>query len=89
MRFQGSVINEQGVTFGIVVVQFNMLESYNRNKADELIVQCQTSVFPGIPVVLMAQDNRGIPKYYGRKDIVDFLASIDYTRIPWKEYSVS
>jgi len=55
----------------------------NREKAQE---SC-SSLFPGMPVVLMAQDSRGKPKYWGRKDIVNFLANIHMSQIPWKEYT--
>lgn len=39
-------------------------------------------------MVLMAQDYSGRPKYYGRDDIVRFLASILMEAIPWKEYTI-
>lgn len=42
-----------------------------------------------MPIALMAQNARGIPTYYGRKDIVNFLARIDMRRIPWKRYTFS
>jgi hypothetical protein len=48
-----------------------------------------SGVFPGMPVVLMAQDSRGTPTYYGRRDIVRFLGDISMSRIPWKWYTVS
>jgi len=35
----------------------------------------------------MTQNSRGVPTYCGRKDIVDFLANIDFRRIPWKKYT--
>ena len=47
------------------------------------------SVFPGVPIVLMAQNSRGTPTYQGRTDIVNFLAKVHISQIPWKEYSYS
>jgi len=35
----------------------------------------------------MGQDSSGVPTYYGRKDIVAFLANIDMGRIPWQTYT--
>ena len=34
----------------------------------------------------MAQDLRGIPTYYGRKDISKFMATVPISAILWKEY---
>jgi hypothetical protein len=39
-----------------------------------------------MPIILMAQDPFGVPTYYGRKDIVAFLANLDVSQIPWQEY---
>jgi hypothetical protein len=86
MTFEGAVVKEQGVTFGIVIVKESAIR--DSSTAQDLIAQFQPII--GVaPVVLMAQDSRGTPKYYGRKDIVDFLARIDFRRIPWKKYTYS
>ena len=86
MRFQGAVIKEQGVTFAIVIVKKQVLGQ--PHEADKIIAAFQNTVFPGIPVVLMAQDYQGRPEYYGRKDIVRFLANVPLEAILWKEYFV-
>jgi hypothetical protein len=86
MKFQGAVVKEQGVTFAVVVVEKYVLSM--RSKAQEA-AQSFSRVFPGVPVILMAQDSRGVPTYRGRRDIVRFLANIDFRRLPWKEYTVS
>ena len=51
--------------------------------------QFGTQVFGLIPIVLMAQNSRGVPTYYGRTDIVNFLRKVHPSRIPWKEYTVA
>ena len=86
MKIQGAVIKEQGVTFAIVVVKKRVVD--NRISADEAISDF-SPLFPGLPLILAAQDHRGRFTYYGRRDITKFLASIDARRIPWKEYTVS
>jgi len=85
MTFDGAIIREQGVTFGIAVVKSHVL---NTTEVNESILTFQR-ILGVAPVVLMAQDSRGVPTYYGRKDIVNFLASIDMSRIPWKTYTYS
>lgn len=86
MTFQGAVIKEQGITFAIVIVKKSIVD--NRSEADRAIVTFQP-YFPGIPVILMAQDYRGVPTFYGRKDIAKFLASVPIQAIPWKEYTIN
>ena len=58
MKFQGAVVKEQGVTFAVVVVKKYVLSV--RSKAQE-VAQSFSRVFPGVPVILMAQDSRGVP----------------------------
>jgi len=85
MTFQGAVIKEQGVTFGIVIVKSYVLNSES-DKA-----QMQTfgrRAFGNIPIILMTQNSSGRPTYYGRKDIVNFLAGIFIEQIPWKQYTI-
>ena len=84
MKLQGAVVKEQGVTFTIVTVkQFVIQSQIEFQKA----VTMFSNYFPGMPVILVAQDSRGIPTYRGRKDIVIFLANIHVSQIPWKEYT--
>lgn len=85
MTVQGAVIREQGVTFAVVIVKQHVIDS--PTEAGQAIAAFQP-VFPGLPVVLMAQDYRGTPTYYGRQDIARFLAGVPLEAIPWKRYTV-
>ena len=85
MKFQGAVIKEQGVTFAVVIVRKSVID--NKFEADRARVNFQP-LFPGTPVVLMAQDHQGRPTYYGRQDISRFLANVPLSVIPWREYTV-
>jgi hypothetical protein len=86
MTFDGAIVKEQGITFAIVVVKPHVLNnSHTANEARTSFSQ----YFPGMPLILMAQNSKGVPTYQGRKDIVKFLANIDHRRIPWKKYSIS
>jgi len=86
MIFQGSVIREQGVTFAVVIVKKHVLNSTSEANAT---IRSFAPVFGYIPVVLMAQDGRGVPTWYGRPDIVRFLRNVPLSAIPWKEYSLN
>lgn len=86
MRVQGAVIREQGQTFAVVIVKPHVVR--NSALAKQMIASF-TPVFGNVPVILMAQNNRGIPTYYGRQDIARFLASVPLRAIPWKEYTIN
>ncbi len=84
--FDGAVVREQGVTFAIVVVRRGLLSQHSSN-IEEVRSSFQP-YFPGIPVILMEQDSSGRPRYHGHRNIVNFLASIDFRRIPWQKYAL-
>jgi hypothetical protein len=86
MKIQGAVIKEQGVKFAIVVVKKHIVDC--KNEADKA-VQSFSRFFPGMNIMLAAQDYNGRFTYYGRQDISKFLASIKPSQIPWKEYTFS
>lgn len=85
MRIQGAIIKEQGQTFAVVVVKPSVLRS--QTTVAETIESFMPA-FGGVPIVLMAQDGRGRPTYYGRRDIAQFMSKVPIHRVPWKEYSI-
>jgi hypothetical protein len=86
MRFDGAVIEERGVTFGVAVVKPHVLNSVE-DREDALAGF--SAAFGGIPTVLAAQDATGTPTYFGRTDLVDFMASVPFEAIPWAEYELN
>ena len=87
MTFDGALIKEQGVTFAIVVVKPSALQG--TSNSIEATRDSFKPYFPNVPIILMAQNSRGVPTYHGRTDIVKFLANIDPRRIPWERYTVN
>ncbi|MFN0290123.1 hypothetical protein [Pedobacter helvus] len=86
MQVEGAVVKEQGVTFAIVVVKSHVL---NTSGQCEDARSSFRSIFPGVPIILMAQNNQGTPTYQGRRDIVQFLSRIHVSQIPWKRYTIN
>jgi predicted aldo/keto reductase-like oxidoreductase len=80
------VIAVQGVTFAIVVMKIRVVES--QEQTDDAL-KLLRSVFPGIPTVIMAPDDRGEPKYQGPQELIDLLGTINTSKIPWKMYNVN
>jgi predicted GIY-YIG superfamily endonuclease len=86
MRFQGSVLKEQGVTFGVVVVKKHVVDV--PSQAREAIVGF-SSAFGGIPTVLVAQDSSGRAYWYGRTDIINYMRNVPLSAIPWNWYDLN
>jgi len=85
MVIEGALIREQGVEFAIVIVKPHVVQ--NRIEGSRAI--STFSEHFGVPVVLMAQNHRGVPTYYGRTDIVRFLANTPMRAIPWRRFTLS
>lgn len=81
----GAVIDQQGVKFAVAIVRQSLL---GQPGARDQAVAEFASLFEGLPTVLMAQDSRGVPTYYGRNDLVNFLASVPLEAIPWQRYTI-
>jgi hypothetical protein len=86
MKFQGAVIEEQGTTFAIAIVKRSVLDTPSRRAEAHRVF---ADLFNGLPVVLMAQDSRGSPTYWGRRDLSRFMANVPLDAVPWREYQVS
>lgn len=82
--FDGAVIREQGVVFGVVAGRRGISGSQRL-----ALIREASRLFGGIPVVAMDQDHTGVPTYYGRRDLVNYLASLPFGAIPWRRYTVS
>ena len=86
MTFEGAVIREQGVTFALVVVKNHLVQhSFSAKKAISAFQSC----FPGMPVVLVGQDARGLSTYFGRPNIARFMSNVPMSAVPWKRYTMT
>ena len=85
MKWQVALVREHGVDFAVVVVKQSVLSGLRSTK-DELVATFSLEF--SRPAVLMAQDLRGVPEYYGRRDIVNFLANIFPEQLPWREFTL-
>ncbi len=85
MNVDAALVRERGVTFVVVVVQKNVVHSPT-TRTDT--AAGFASYWPDVPVVLMAQDASGVPEYWGRDDIVRFLASVPIESLPWRTWTI-
>jgi hypothetical protein len=84
MKFHAAVIRDWGVKFAVVIVQPQLIRMpLEATKAQIAFAPA----FPGVPIVLMAQDSAGVPFFHGRKDLVALAHDIPFDAIQWQEYS--
>jgi len=81
-QFEGTVITEQGKTCAVVAVQPAVFQnSINAT----MVIKALLPAFKGMPVVLMALDDKGVPGYFGRADLIDFLENINIKEASWTQ----
>ena len=80
--FDGAVIREQGLTFGVVSVKPGVIANVSKRDA---AVRSAARAFGGIPTILLATSSG---RYYGRPDLVRFMARVPLRAIPWKRYTI-
>jgi len=85
MQFEAAVLNAEGTTFAVVIVKPDVIS--NPLDANSIIAAIE-KVLDGKPVVLMAQDSVGTPKYFGRGDITGFMESVPVDSIPWQRFTL-
>lgn len=86
MKLTAALIKEQGQTFAVCLVKASAVSTQSGRQDAMHAFQ---SHFPGRPIVLAAQDGNGRFTYYGRQDIINFLANLHPSQIPWREYTIS
>lgn len=79
-QFAGALIREQGVTFAVVSVRAGTIGVPSRRDA---AVAYASRAFGGVPSVLVEVAGGRV---FGRRDLVNFLKSVDVHRIPWRRY---
>jgi hypothetical protein len=84
MELVGSIVSEQGVTFAVVQVHSFMVETA-QDAQDAIFTY--GSLFPGMPVVVMAVGGASGPTYWGRSDLANYMAQVHPARIEWRRYS--
>ena len=84
MKGNVALVCEQGVRFAVVVVSPSLMSGLRCER--DGAVQVLSAQF-GAPAVLMVQDSRGTPIYYGRPDLVGLLEERCPEQLPWREFA--
>jgi hypothetical protein len=80
--WQVALVREQGVEFGVVVVQDHVIDS--PTERDNLLNWWTAEL--GRPVALLGGQRH---RSFGRRDIVDWLRNVHPSRLPWRQMTVN
>ena len=87
MTFTGALVNVRRMKFGLVQVEKQVVD--NPAEAERLALAFKP-LFPNLPVALISLDAEGFSTgQHGPADILDFLGSVDLTRVGWKKYNIN
>lgn len=81
-NWQVALVREQGVEFAVVCVEDSVVDDPTRR---EKVWRWWTRHL-GRPIALLGAQRH---QAYGRRDIADFVGSIDPARLPWRQMSVA
>ncbi len=83
-KLTAAIIREQGTTFAVAIMKDHVLNS--PSQADKQIQAIAHTL--GCPlVVLLGERNQKLRG--NRRDIVDFVANLHPSQIPWREYRLA
>jgi hypothetical protein len=85
MKFRGAYLEERGVHFAVISVEPETVQSESAQKE---AVKTYQRFFPEASIVLMVENENQPPTYYGRRDIVAFLNTLEETQIKWKMFTL-
>lgn len=75
-----------GVTFAVISVPPYAMTS---PMSAEHTMRCvKRKNFPQTPVVLVTWDDSGAARFYGRDDLVEFLAKNPETNVDWQQVTI-
>jgi hypothetical protein len=90
VQFEGAHLRERArqggwIDWWVVIVQRSVLSSETQCQDTRAALEQHLEQ----PVVLMAQDGRGVPTYWGRPDLVDYMAAHPLETIPWQRFTLN
>ena len=86
MKLRGAVVTHQGSRFALVEAGAELIDSQTESaEAFRFLAR----VFPGVPILLMATDSEGRPRYRGPAAIVSKAASLPISGLRWRDFEVN
>lgn len=82
-RFSGAYYVVGGIPFAVALVTPQAVSS---EKTIAETVQYFSRFFPQVPIVLARQMPNGQIRFWGREDLINYLAK-DPNPVPWRDYT--
>lgn len=80
---QAAAITIAGRRMVVVLVPLEVIQSSGEA---EMLADDLRPRFGGVDIVLMGQDDEGLPVYHGEAGLLGLLADVPIERMPWKAY---
>ena len=84
MKVQAAALGIAGRNFVVVLTSPDLLAAGEGDMAIDTL----QSGFGNVPVVLLAQQSDGSPRYYGDEELVTLLRGVPLEKMPFREYEV-
>lgn len=84
MQLEAALIDNSKVTFALIPVDYSIV--INPTAAKDVQTSF-TKYFPGLPIVLMSEDDFEMPTYFGRKDILKYLTDLSPSSITFEVFN--
>ena len=82
LKYLAGMTQKAGITFAVVQVNKNVLDIPGRAMDTMTALKPE---FPDMAIVLVARNNKGIPVFFGRPDIVNGLGEEALRDVEWSE----
>jgi hypothetical protein len=84
VQLEAAIIDNSKVTFALIPVEYSIL--INSTAAKD-VQASYAKYFPGLPIILMSEDDLTMPTYFGRKDILKYLTDLSPSSITFEVYN--
>jgi len=86
MTLRGTVVTHRGTRFALVEADAELIDSQAESVE---ALRFLARRFPGLPILLMATDASGRPRYRGPTELVRKAATLKISGLPWNEFDVN
>ena len=81
MKVQLALVETEGVPFALVVVDEDLLDDPVERERNRVFFE--DKVFRDLPVVMVSDPGQDEPRFYGRKDLSEFMKGVRMEAIEW------
>ncbi|MDD7794486.1 hypothetical protein [Clostridium sp. 'White wine YQ'] len=84
MQLEAAIIHNSKFNFALIPVDYSIV--INSTTAKDVQASF-AKYFPGLPIVLMSENDLTIPTYFGRKDILRYLTDLNPSSLSFEVFN--